>query len=43
MFAYASQNTSDENSVLRGYSTVFPVVMVSKIVTAALLITLLLR
>jgi putative transport protein len=43
VFAYASQNTSDENSVLRGYSTVFPVVMVSKIVTAALLITLLLR
>lgn len=29
--------------VLRGHSTVFPVVMVSKIVTAALLITLLLR
>src|SRR6185437_105646 len=25
VFAYASQNTSDENSVLRGYSTVFPV------------------
>ena len=43
VFAYASQNTSDENSVLRGYSTVFPIVMMSKIVTAALLITLLLR
>ena len=44
MLAYTSQNTVlDENSVLRGYSTHVPVVMVSKIVTAALLVTLLLR